>query len=80
MSGDISESTIVTVKVDNTGSENLSKTLVCYLVCLKLNVEQSCVQGYDEASNTSGRLSGLSARINKSYNGLVLKHQAGILE
>ena len=39
LSGVIPESTIGTVKVDDTGSENLFKTLVCVLYCVELNME-----------------------------------------
>ena len=61
--GNISERTIGTVKIDDTGSENLYLTIVKVLLRVKLSVQQSRAQGYDGASNMSGHLSGLAARI-----------------
>ena len=63
LDGKISERTIGTVKVDDTGSENLFNTIVNVLSRVKLNVKQSRAQGYDGASNMSGHLSGLAARV-----------------
>ena len=63
MNGKISERTIGTVKVDDTGAENLFHTIVKVLDRVKLLVKESRAQGYDGASNMSGHLSGLAARV-----------------
>ena len=63
MNGKISERTIGTVKVDDTGAENLFHTIVKVLARVKLLVKESRAQGYDGASNMSGHLSGLAARV-----------------
>ena len=66
LSGEISERMIGTVKLDNTSSTNLLKTVVNLLKRAHLNVEQSRAQGYDGASNMSGRMIGLAALVLKN--------------
>ena len=62
-SGKISESTIGTVSVPNTSSEYLYKKVVQVLKRVQLDVKGCRGQGYDGASNMSGYLSGLAARV-----------------
>ena len=62
-SGKISERTIGTVSFLNTSSEYLYKKVVEILKRVQLDVKGCRGQGYDGASNMSGYLSRLAARI-----------------
>ena len=62
-SGMILEKTIGTVRVDDTSSEELFKSVVKVLARVNLQVSESRAQGYDGASNMSGHLTGLAARV-----------------
>ena len=57
------ERTIGTVRVDDTSSEELFKSVVKVLARVNLQVSESRAQGYDGASNMSGHLTGLAARV-----------------
>ena len=62
-SGKISERTIGTVKVGDTTSIELFNSVVEVLKRVNLQVSESRAQGYDGASNMSGHLTGLAARV-----------------
>ena len=65
LSGEISERTKGAVKIDDTSSESLFKTVVNVLSRVHLNVGQPCAQRYDWASNMNDRLSGLASLVLK---------------
>lgn len=70
-SGMISERTIGTVRVEDTSSEELFKSVVKVLSRVNLQVSESRAQGYDGASNMSGHLAGLGAKV-KAINPLAI--------
>jgi hypothetical protein len=62
------------VAVANTTGEMLASTILSRVAELGLDMQNCRGQGYDGASNMSGRISGVRARIERDYSQAVYVH------